>query len=586
MPVKSQFPPVHLPETDIFSFLFKRTDRQYPDDQIIYQDAVTNKSYTYSTVKSMAEDFGKGLKFLLDWKKGDVLAMFAPNSIDTPAITWGTLWAGGVVSPANPGYTTAELTYQLKDSGARAIVTIRPVLDTVKAACAEAGISEDCIFLLGEDRDPINRFKHWSSVRVTSGTSRYRPAKISSPKTDLAFLVYSSGTTGRPKGVKLTHYNLTSNIAQLQTGEQGNLTWNGSHTSPGIPLQRGRPDKILACLPFFHIYGLTALIHNPLYSGVTSIVLSKFDIETFCSLIQQHKITYSYIVPPMVLLLSKHPCVTQYDLSSIRMTNSGAAPLTEDLVRSVYKRTGIRVKQGYGLSETSPTAFQQRWEDWDAKIGSTGWLFPNMEAKFCAVPLAEGESDGSKEVPVGETGELYLRGPNVFIGYHNNNVATRECLSEDGWFRTGDVGYLDAEGNLFITDRVKELIKYKGFQVPPAELEGYLVDHPLVDDVAVIGVESKYLGTECPRAYVVPTGGMDKAATEENAREIISWLDGRVANHKKLRGGVAFVESVPKSASGKILRRVLKEQAKREIEEIDREIEGLEREKRKVGAKL
>jgi 4-coumarate--CoA ligase len=580
MPVSSQFPDVHLPETDIFSFLFKRTDRPFPDSQIIFQDADSNKAYTYAQVKTMAEDFGKGLKSVLDWKKGDVLAIFAPNSIDTPPITFGTLWAGGIVSPANPGYTQAELTYQLKDSGARAIVTIRAVLDTVKAACKDVGIPEECIFLLGEDRDPLNRIKHWTSVRVTSGTSRYRPTKLS-PKTDLAFLVYSSGTTGRPKGVRLSHFNLTSNISQLQTGEQRNLTWDGSHTSPGIPLNRGQGDKILACLPFFHIYGLTALIHNPCYTGVTSVVLARFSIEKFCALIQDHKITYTYIVPPMVLLLSKHPCVPNYDLSSIRMTNSGAAPLTEELVKSVYKRTGIRVKQGYGLSETSPTAFQQRWEDWETAVGSTGWLFPNMQAKFCAVPLAEGESDGSKELAVGETGELYVKGPNIFLGYHNNEPATRDCLSEDGWFRTGDVGYLDKEGNLFITDRVKELIKYKGFQVPPAELEGYLVEHPLIDDVAVVGFESKFLGTECPRAYIVPKGGMANA-TKSNAQEIIRWLNGRVANHKKLRGGLRFVESVPKSTSGKILRRVLKEEAKSQAEAIDKEIEEMESLKAKL----
>ena len=231
--------------------------------------------------------------------------------------------------------------------------------------------------------------------------------------------------------------------------------------------------------------------------------------------------------------------------------------------------------------ETSPTAFQQRWEDWETAVGSTGWLFPNMQAKFCVVPLAEGESDGSKEVAAGETGELYVKGPNVFLGYHNNEPATRDCLSEDGWFRTGDVGYLDKEGNLFITDRVKELIKYKGFQVPPAELEGYLVEHPLIDDVAVVGFESKFLGTECPRAYIVPKGGMANA-TKSNTQEIIRWLNGRVANHKKLRGGLRFVESVPKSASGKILRRVLKEEAKSQAAAIDREIEELEKLKSKL----
>jgi len=298
--------------------------------------------------------------------------------------------------------------------------------------------------------------------------------------------------------------------------------------------------------------------------------MPKFDIELWCRLVQDHKITYAYVVPPMLLLLTKHPKVGEYDLSSVRMVNSGAAPLSEDLVKATFKRTGIRVKQGYGLSETSPTAFYQRWQDWDTAVGSTGLLLPNMEAKFCAVSEM-GETEGWEkrpELPKGETGELYVKGPNVFLGYHNKRAATKECLNEDGWFRTGDVGYVDQNGNLFITDRAKELIKYKGFQVPPAELEGYLVDHELVNDVAVVGVESQELGTEVPRAYIVRKGGI--AAVEKgDDQKIMAWLAKKVANHKKLRGGVRFVDAVPKSASGKILRRILKEEAKKENKELE-----------------
>jgi acyl-CoA synthetase (AMP-forming)/AMP-acid ligase II len=509
-----------------------------------------------------------------------VLATVAANSIEIPSITLGTLRAGGIVSPANPGYTKAELAYQLKDSGAKAIVTTSVALQNVKKACQQVGIAEQNIILLDDDNGSRGHIKNWKSLLVAQSTASHQPPVIS-PKTDLAFLVYSSGTTGRPKGVKLSHYNITSNILQLQIGEQGNITWNGSKTSPGIPRAKGQGDVLLSSLPFFHIYGLTVLVLNPIYTGATSIVMSKFHIETFCDMIQKHKVTYAYVVPPIVLLLSKHPSISNYDLSSIRMMNSGAAPLSEELVKSLYKRTGVRVKQGYGLSETSPAAFFQRWEDWESAVGSSGWLIPNMQAKFCTVPGAEGESDGSKELPAGETGELYLRGPNIFLGYHNNDAATKDCLGTDGWFRTGDVGHLDKQGNLFITDRVKELIKYKGFQVPPAELEGYLIDHPSVSDVAVVGFESRFLGTECPRAYIVLAGGMTRAS-KERRRSIISWLNERVTHHKKLRGGLEFVESIPKSASGKILRRVLKADAKENSEAIDKEIEEGEKHKAKL----
>ncbi|EXJ94481.1 hypothetical protein A1O1_02877 [Capronia coronata CBS 617.96] len=565
--VKSRFPFLELPETDVFSFIFERKDRPYPDSHVIFQDADTTQGYSYAHLKQAAVDFGKGLKARFQWRKGDVLAVFAANHIDFPVVVTGTLWAGGIVSPSNPGYTAGELAYQLKDSGARVVVTQFQLLNTVKQACGLAGLGEESIVLLGEQRDPSGRIPHYTAVRNISGATRYRAAKIQ-PRQDLAFLVYSSGTTGKPKGVKLSHYNITSVVSQLQPAEQYNLTWDGSKTSGDIPLPRpgSGGDKVLACLPFFHIYGLTTTIFNPLYSGTTTFVLARFELEKWCSLVQEHSITFSCIVPPIVLLLCKHPAVSKYDLSSIRMTNSGAAPLSREMVETCFKRTGVRVKQGYGLSETSPTAFNQPWDDWNVTIGSVGQVLSNMEAKICIPVSADASNvtpldvEEARPLPLGQVGELHVRGPNIFLGYHHNVAATKECLSPSGWFRTGDIGYLDPQGNLYITDRVKELIKYKGSQVAPAELEGYLLEHPQVNDCAVVGVESEALGTEVPRAYVVPKEG----ALPEDADAIAQWLANRVANHKKLRGGVIFVDEIPKNASGKILRRILKERAKLE----------------------
>ena len=268
--------------------------------------------------------------------------------------------------------------------------------------------------------------------------------------------------------------------------------------------------------------------------------MPKFGIEEFCAAVQTYKITFAYVVPPVVLLLGKHPIVEKYDLSSLRMINSGAAPLTQELVEAVYRRLHVPIKQGYGLSETSPTTHTQPWDEWDKTIGSVGRLMPNMTAKYM--------SPEETEVPAGEVGELWMKGPNVFKGYHNNKESTKNALTEDGYFKTGDVGYQDRDGNFFITDRVKELIKYKGFQVAPAELEGLLASHPKIDDVAVVGVYDKEQATEVPRAYIVPAAGVQ--GDRRTAEDIVEWLRAKVANHKRLRGGVRFVDEIPKSASG------------------------------------
>lgn len=543
MPTKSSHPDVDVPNVDVWAFLFERKDKSFADDKVIYADPETNRSYTFAQVKQTAIEFGKGLKAQWEWKKGDVLALYTPNSIDVPSVTWGTHWAGGVLSPANPAYTPEELAFQLKDSGAKALVTQKELLHNARAAAKMVGLPEDRIILLGDERDA--HFKHFTSVQNLSRATRYGRTK-SNPKKDLAFLVYSSGTTGHPKGVMLTHGNIVANILMLGAGEAGNLTANGGAD--------GKGDRLLAFLPFFHIYGLTCIVHYTIYAGLTTYVMAKFDLERFCAIIQDYKITFAYAVPPVVLQLAKNPIVDKYDLSSIRMMNSGAAPLTHEIVSALYESRKIKVKQGYGLSETSPTTHTQPWEDWMKTVGSVGKLLPNQTAKYM--------SPDGKELPVGETGELWITGPNIFLGYLNNEEGTKNALTEDGYFKTGDVGHQDKDGNFYITDRVKELIKYKGFQVPPAELEGVLLAHQDVDDVAVIGIYNKDQATEVPRAYVVPAKGVP--GTPETAKKIADWLATKVAGHKRLRGGVKFVDAIPKTASGKILRRVLKLQAEEE----------------------
>ncbi|KIX06634.1 uncharacterized protein Z518_04610 [Rhinocladiella mackenziei CBS 650.93] len=566
MAITSNYPDIQLREADIFSLLFDRPDRPFAANKVIFQDAThPSRTYTYEQVRNDALWFGKGLQTCFDIKKGDVIGLFTPNDIDVPAILFGSLWTGAVISAANPGYKVDELAHQLKDSAARFVVSHVSSFPTAREACSLVGIPESQIILVGNERSARGPSRHWTVIREAGQTSAgsQPPTQIKiQPREDLAFLAYSSGTTGKPKAVMLTHFNVTANIEQIRDLEP--VSHDNSVSIPGIPDAPQTGDKVLACLPFFHIYGLTCLLINPLFKGVHCVMMEAFDFERWCQVVETHQVTVGYIVPPIVLLLAKHPAVNKYNLSSLRVCSSGAAPLTRELVEAVYKRTGIRTKQGYGLTETSPTLFAMRWQDWHRKVGTTGLLVPNMTAKFC-IPSAEiDHAQGAVELPRGEVGELWVSGPNVFRGYLNRPEATAECLV-DGWFKTGDVGFMDDEGHLTITDRAKELIKYKGFQVAPAELEGLLVDCELVDDAAVIGVFLREQSTEVPRAYVVRKGG-PSAVKPGDDQSIIRWMDRRVTNHKKLRGGVRFVESIPKSPSGKILRRILKDEIKKEQE--------------------
>jgi len=297
------------------------------------------------------------------------------------------------------------------------------------------------------------------------------------------------------------------------------------------------------------------LVLFPLYEGTTIYIMKAFSLEAFCDAIQQEKITFAHIVPPVAVALAKNPVVGKYDLSSLRLLQSAAAPAANDIIETIYQRLKVPLKQSYGLTEASPVVSAQRPEDWNKPIGCSGRLVPSMSMKVML--------DG-REVGRGREGEILIKGPNVTKGYYNNPKATAESIDAEGWYRTGDIGYVDENNNIYITDRLKELIKYNGFQVAPAELEALLLAHPAVDDAAVIGVYSEQRATELPRAVVVLADGYK--GDEKMEKDLKEWIHKRVAPYKRLRGGVRFVRAIPKSNAGKLLRRVLAEQARKENE--------------------
>ncbi|MCX4828547.1 MULTISPECIES: 4-coumarate--CoA ligase family protein [unclassified Streptomyces] len=456
-------------------------------------------------------------------RKGDVVALHSPNTIAYPVAFYGATRAGASVTTVHPLSTPEEFAKQLRDSSANWIVTITPLVESARAAAELAGGVRE-IFVC----DPTGTSGHRSLIDML-GTAAPEPVVEIDPAEDVAALPYSSGTTGTPKGVMLTHRNIATNLAQLQ---------------PVLPTGPG--DRILAVLPFFHIYGLTALMNGPLRQGSTVVVLPRFDLETFLGAIEKHRITHLYVAPPIVLALAKHPAVEGYDLSSLRHVISAAAPLDGELARACARRLGLPpVGQAYGMTELSPGTHVVPYDAKNPPPGAVGRLIASTEMRIVSL------DDPAKDVAPGEPGEVLIRGPQVMKGYLGRPDATADMIDTEGWLRTGDVGRVDADGWLFVVDRVKELIKYKGFQVAPADLEAVLLAHEGIADAAVIGVLDDD-GNEVPKAFVV------RADPALGADAVMAYVAERVAPYKKIRR-VAFIDGVPRAASGKILRRELRE---------------------------
>ncbi len=509
-PSLEPYAPMSVPQ------IIEATVRRLPDKPALM--TAEGQAYTF-------RDFWAGVKGIAralqddGVRKGDVVAIYSPNSVEYALALHGALLAGATVTTLNPLYREREVEHQLHDAGAKRVFTLGPLAGIVNEAKAQLPKLERVYGLEGA----------WEMARGAVG----EPAPVQiDPFRDIAVLPYSSGTTGLPKGVMLSHQNLTANIRQT------------------IALQMTTEDAvILDFLPFYHIYGMMVLLNTGLVTGATQVILPRFEPDAALHLIQQHRITDLFVVPPVVLLLAHHPRLEEYDLTSLRFLMSGAAPLPAEAGRQAAAKLDCVVMQGYGMTESSPiTNVNPILSPRDGTVGP-----PVADTLEKVVSLETGE-----ELPPGEIGELLVYGPQVMQGYWNNPEATRETLTADGWLRTGDIASADPDGYVRIHDRKKEMIKYKGYQVAPAELESLLMEHPGVRDAAVIPKPDAEAG-EVPKAFVVAREpGLDLNA-------VAAFVAERVAPYKKIRE-IELVDSIPKNPSGKILRRQLIEQERARAE--------------------
>jgi acyl-CoA synthetase (AMP-forming)/AMP-acid ligase II len=520
MIIKGPYPDVEIPETPLTPFVLRRVEELADKPALI--EGPTGRKLSY---KQLAEAISIASHNLTQrgFKKGEVFGILSPNCPEYAIAFHAVATLGGIVTPINPLYTPYEIAHQLKDSGARFLVTVPSCVEKAAAAAEYAHLDE--LFVFGEAPEATP----FDSLLVDNG--RAEQVNID-PRKDLVALPYSSGTTGLPKGVMLTHHNLVANLCQMEGLDYFYET-----------------DTLICVLPLFHIYGLVVVLNMGLYTGATIVTMPRFELESFLKAVQDYDVSLAHIVPPIVLSLSKNPIVDNYKLPKLKTLFSGAAPLGEELTRACMERLGCNVRQGYGMTETSPVTHSSPAPPLPMKFGSVGVAAPNTECKI--VDLESGEPLGANQ-----KGEVCVRGPQIMMGYLNNPEATARTIDADGWLHTGDIGYADEDGHFFIVDRAKELIKYKGFQVPPAELEAVLLTHPCVADAAVIPYPDDEAG-EVPKGILVLREQVEPEA-------ILEFVAERVAPHKRIRH-LEFVDKIPKSPSGKILRRVLVDKEKAKI---------------------
>ncbi|KAK5189209.1 hypothetical protein LTR92_010841 [Exophiala xenobiotica] len=562
MPYKSRWT-VPVPECSLPTFLFNSPTQSLGAQRCFSEAARPDTHYfTRDTFRLWAQRFALGLQRSKHFKRGDRILLFSGNDLFVPVVFMGVLCAGGIFTGANPTFVARELAHQLRDSGATYLLCADGSIDTGIEAARLAGLDpSERVFVYNAsiyDDDDQNQNQNQNQRTTTTTTKSRRSGTIKGCKywdelvapaedargfqwDDLTgpgecdktlALNYSSGTTGVPKGVEITHRNYISNTVQVA---------NIARQHPEYEARNARA-RWLCFLPLYHAYGQTYYVAGAFNRAVPVYVMPKFDFEKMLEYTQRFRITDLTLVPPIAVLLAKHPAVEKYDLSSVENVGCGAAPLGRDVSLQVEKRlgNGLNLKQGWGWDINK--------KSFSAAVGEPN---ANCEAKIMS-------EDGTHEITgrgPENVGELWCRGPNVMKGYWGNPKATAETLTPDGWLKTGDIAYVDAEGMFFIVDRKKELIKVKGNQVAPAELEALLLEHEDIADAAVIGMPTDD-GDEKPRAFIVRQPGVGAALTED---EVKRFVEGKVVRYKRLAGGVEFVEAIPKNPSGKILRRQLRD---------------------------
>jgi acyl-CoA synthetase (AMP-forming)/AMP-acid ligase II len=501
--IRSPWPAPDIPDVDLPTHVLRHAEHLADAPALV--DAADGHALSYGALAAGARRTAAGLA-ARGFGPGDVLAVYSPNLPEFAVTVLGAAIAGGTVTTVNPVYTADELAGQLRDSGARIVVTVAAFADRAREAARAAGI--DTVVGHGDlagDGEP--------------------PAIVNAPD-DVVLLPYSSGTTGLPKGVELTHRGVVANLTQLE---------------PVLTLSPA--DTVLAVAPMFHAMGLIAVVAHALCQGATVVTMPRFELEAFLRVLQDQRVTASIIAPPIALALAGHPMVDRFDLSALRWLGCGAAPLDPGIEATCAERLGCTFGQGYGMTEAT-CAIAIFTVDAPQHIvpGTVGPLLPGVEARVI-------DRSGS-DVGTDAEGELLIRGPQLMRGYRDRPDATAAMIDADGWLHTGDVAAIGADGLVRITDRLKELIKVKAFQVAPAELEGLLCAHPSVADAAVVGVPDEAAG-EVPKAFVVARGELD-------AVELMAWVAERVAPHKRVRA-VEPVDQIPRLPSGKILRRLLRD---------------------------
>lgn len=500
------------PYTDVPTVDMSITERVFQGladrpDEVVLTDGPSGRSITAAAFMDQVKKLAGGLA-AAGFGAGHTVAIMAPNIPEYCVVFHAVAWGGGTVTTLNPTYTAHEVAHQIKDASADILITIPDFMETATQGAGDIPV-------------------------IAIGTPEYaalfgNPVTAQVPidlDTFTAVLPYSSGTTGLPKGVMLSHRNLVINVDQA------------------IVAANFQPGEVTAAfLPFFHIYGMTALMNVHLAGGGALVTLPRFDLPLFLQISQDHKAERMWVVPPVALALAKHPIVDNYDLSTLKEVISGAAPAGPELSDAISARLDCVALQAYGMTELAPVAHVNPRNA--AKSGSAGLAAPNTACRI--VDIATGEN-----LPANQEGELWVKGPQVMQGYLNNPKATAETMAEGGWLRTGDIAKIDDDGYMFITDRLKELIKYKGFQVAPAELEATLVAMDGITDAGVIGKPDEEAG-ELPIAFVVTA---DPAPSQD---AIKAHLDAQLSHYKQVHE-IHVVDEIPKSASGKILRRVLRD---------------------------
>ncbi|KAL6851605.1 hypothetical protein ACP4OV_020169 [Aristida adscensionis] len=511
--------PDHLPLHD---FVFERLARRR--DRACLIDGATGEALTFGDVDRLSRRVAAGMHASLGVRRGGTVMLLLPNSVEFALAFLAASRLGAAATTANPLHTPAEIAKQLSASGATVLVTEPAFVGKVRgiggvAVVATGGGAEGCV----------------SFADLAAADEASLPEAAIDAASDVVALPYSSGTTGLPKGVMLSHRGLVTSVAQLVDGDNPNLHLR-------------EDDVVLCVLPMFHIYSLHSILLCGMRAGAAIVIMKRFDTVKMCELVERHGVTIAPLVPPIVVEMAKSDAIDRHDLSSVRMVISGAAPMgkeLQDIVRAKLPRAVLG--QGYGMTEAGPVlsmcmAFAK--EPSPVKSGACGTVVRNAELKIV-------DPETGVALRRNQPGEICIRGKQIMKGYLNNPEATAETIDGGGWLHTGDVGYVDDDDEIFIVDRLKELIKYKGFQVAPAELEAMLIAHATIADAAVVPMKDDSCG-EIPVAFVVTADGCEM--TED---EIKQYVAKQVVFYKKLHR-VFFVEAIPKAPSGKILRKDLR----------------------------